>query len=310
MAPANELMARRIANEVLDALGIMEYPVDPEVIASRLGIEVVDAPGFPPHCYGGLVLSDGRYRIVVSTDCPSPGLRRFTIAHEVGHASIDEHTMAGLKWAEQGGAQIALSEGHFRSRRDPVEVEADHFASELLMPRRWAQQLVDTLPPGMHAIRELARRFDTSLVSAAVRYAALSTMPVLVILSKDREIEWISRSQRVDEASFIRFHAASDAWAPPGSVTRRLADNPDAVRASMHTSSAGYLAEWFPRAPQHLMVEVDAIGLGSYGRVLSLLICPNFPDPDDLYAGEEEEGRDVEDLDWRSAMRREAGYGD
>ena len=309
MALANELMARRTANEVLDGLGITAFPVDPEAIANRLGIEVVDAPGFPPHCYGGLVLCDGRYRIVVSTDCPSPGLRRFTIAHEVGHASIDEHTMAGLRWAEQGGAQIALSEGHFRSRKDPVEVEADHFASELLMPRRWAQHLVDTLPPGMEGIRELARRFDTSLVSAAVRYATLSAIPALVVLSKDREIEWISRSQRVDEAEFIRFHAAKGAWAPPGSATRRLADDPDAVRASMHASSAGYLSEWFPRAPQDLMVEVDAIGLGSYGRVLSLLICPNFPDPDDLYAAEEEEGREAEDRDWKSTMRREAGYG-
>lgn len=309
MASANESKARRVANEVLDVLSISQFPIDPDAIADRLGIEVVDAPGFPPHCYGGLVLSEGRFRIVVSTQCPSPGLRRFTVAHEIGHASIDEHTES-LRWADQSGEQVALSEGHFRSRKDPIEVEADYFASELLMPRRWAQNLVDTLPPGLDAIRELARRFDTSLVSAAVRYATLSTLPVVVILSKNREIEWITRSQRADEATFIRFHAAKETWSPPGSATRQLAEDPDAVRAALQASTAGYLSEWFPRAPEDLRVEVDAIGLGSYGRVLSLLMCPDLPDPDDLYTGEDDAGYDGEDQDWKSTMRREAGYGD
>lgn len=306
MPKGNELMARRVANQLLDDLGITEYPVQPEAIATSLGIEVVDAPGFPPNCYGGLVFSDGRFRIVVSTACPTPELRRFTIAHEVGHASIDEHTQ-GLTWADQGGDQVALSEGHFRSTKNPIEVEADHFASELLMPQRWAQHLVDTLPQGVDTIREIARRFDTSLASAAVRYVSLSSAPVLVVLSKDRTIEWISRSRSIDDVSFIRFHAARDAWAPPGSATRLLADDPEAVRACRQTSSAGYLFEWFPRAPKHLTLEVEGVGLGSYGRVLSLLMCPDLTDPDELYLAEEEQ--DPEDRDWRSTMRREAGYG-
>jgi hypothetical protein len=300
-------MARRTANQLLDSLGVTEYPVDPEAIATRLRIEVVDTPGFPPHCYGGLVLSDGQFRIVVSTACPTPELRRFTIAHEVGHASIDEHTQ-GLEWVDQAGQQVALSEGHFRGTKNPIEIEADHFASELLMPQRWAQHPVDTLPPGIEAIREIARRFNTSLASTAVRYATLSAAPILVVLSKDRTIEWISRSPSVAETAFIRFQPAKDAWAPPGSATRVVADDPEAVSASKQASSAGYLFEWFPRAPKHLTVEVEAIGLGSYGRVLSLLMCPNLPDPDELYL--EEEGEDAEDRDWRSALRREAGYGD
>jgi hypothetical protein len=78
----------------------------------------------------------------------------------------------------------------------------------------------------------------------------------------------------------------------------------------MHASSGGYLSEWFPRAPQHLVVEVDAVGLGTYGRVLSLLVCPDFPDPDELYAAEEEGLSGLEDRDWRSHLRRQAGYGD
>lgn len=306
MHRGNELKARRAANQLLDDLRITQYPVDPESIARSCRIEVVDTPGFPPHCYGGLVLADGRYRILVSTDCPTPGLRRFTVAHEVGHASIDEHTL-GLAWIDRdGGERMALSEGHFRSAKNPLEVEADHFASELLMPWRWAQGLVDSLPQGMDAIREIARSFDTSLASAGVRYAALSAAPVLVVLSKDRTIEWISRSPGIDDVSFVRFQSR-DSWAPAGSATAVLAGDPDAVRASGQASSAGYLSEWFPRAPSHLTVEVDAIGLGSYGRILSLIMCPNLPDPDELYLTEQKDGS--EDEDWRGGMRREAGYG-
>lgn len=304
---ANELMARRIANEVLDHLGVNAYPVDLEEIAMQLRCPVQDASGFPPHCYGALALLEGRFNILVSTACPTPGLRRFTIGHEIGHASIDGHTDA-LKWSDQAGARVALSEGHYRSLRDPVEVEADHFASELLLPERWARPLIDSLPIGMNAIRAVADHFEASLSAAAVRYASLSAAPVAIVLSKGETIEWVAASREVTQADFFRYNAVRTAIVPRGSATKRLADNPDAVLKSLEASSTGLLCEWFPRAPSTVSVDVDAIGLGAYGRVLTLLVCSEMPDPDELYLLEEREEAEEEKGDWRNTLRREAGY--
>lgn len=307
---ANEIMARRVANETLTTLGIASYPVDPVAIAEQLGFSVEDTPGFPAHCFGALSFVDGTFRILVSTACPTAGHRRFTVSHEVGHAAIDGHLDA-MGWMEQEGARTALSEGHYRSRKDPVEVEADHFASELLMPECWARSVVDALPVGLDAIRTLADRFEASLSCAAVRYAQLSAAPVVVVLARGHTIEWVSASREVQQAEFFRYNATRTATLPSGSATRRLADVPEAVHAGEQDSSVDFLQDWFPRAPRGLRVEVDALGLGVYGRVLSLLVCNDLPEEDELYL-QEQLGDDhgEESRDWRSQMRREAGYGD
>jgi Zn-dependent peptidase ImmA (M78 family) len=307
MRQANEIMARRIANEVLDHLEVDVYPVDLEGIAMQLRCPVQEASGFPPHCYGALALSEGEFKILVSSACPTLGLRRFTIGHELGHASIDGHTDA-LNWSDQAGARVALSEGHYRSMRDPVEVEADHFASELLMPHRWARPLIDSLPVGMSAIREVANKFEASLSAAAVRYVSVSAAPVVVVLSRGETIEWVAASREVTQADFFKYNALRTAIVPRGSATRHLAEHPDAVLRCSEASSTGLLCEWFPRAPSVVTVDVDAVGLGSYGRVLTLLICSEMPDPDELYLMEKSEVTEAEKGDWRDALRREAGY--
>jgi hypothetical protein len=308
---ANEIMARRTANEVLDLLGVDRFPVDPEAVAATLHIPVAETPGFPPHCFGALSLTDSQFRILISDACPTRGLRRFTVAHEIGHASMDHHTEA-MNWVNhESGTQIALSEGHYRSAKDVVEVEADHFASELLMPQRWAQPLVDQLPPGIEAIRTLAERFDTSLTSAAVRYAGLSAPPLLVVLSRGTVIEWVSPSREVAHADFFRYNPMRAASLPRRCATSRLADDPDGVRSCREATSSGHLCEWFPRAPRDVTVEIDAVGLGSYGRVLTLILCSDFPEADELYLREQAGAEDPmsEQSDWRTTMRREAGYG-
>jgi hypothetical protein len=215
-------MARRVANEVLSRLSIQSYLVDPDAIAVQLGLSIHDISGFPPHCFGALSLVDGKFRILVSDVCPTVGHRRFTVSHEVGHAAIDEHFDA-MQWVAQGSSQIAFSEGHYRSAKNPVEVEADHFASELLLPERWARPVVDAQPVGIKAIRDLADQFQASLSCAAVRYAQFSAAPVVVVLTRGDSVEWVAASREVRDADFFRYNATRTARVPPGSATHHLA---------------------------------------------------------------------------------------
>jgi hypothetical protein len=60
------------------------------------------------------------------------------------------------------------------------------------------------------------------------------------------------------------------------------------------------LCNWFENAPADLNVIEEAIGLGSYERVLTVLIALGPPDPDECDSGFKE-GDDPPD--WRDALR-------
>lgn len=288
-------MARRTANELLDRHGIDKYPVQPDWLAAQEEVEVVEQSGFPIHCFGAFSLEGGKPRIFVSDACPSRGLRRFTLGHELGHALIDGHTER-LVWT---GA-FALSEGHFRGSKDPVEVEADHFASELLLPTRWAKPFVEAATPGVASIRNLAQQFDTSLPCAAVRFTNLSPEPVIIVLSNGLSIEWVTRSEPFEGVPWIRLRGVKGEWAPPGCATRHLADRREDIVAGAERTGMSYLCEWFPGAPKDLLVDEEAVGLGTYGRVLTVLYCPEIPDADELY---EQDSMENSPQDWRDALR-------
>lgn len=54
-------------------------------------------------------------------------------------------------------------------------------------------------------------------------------------------------------------------------ATARIAGNPDAVATCAEDSDEAEVADWFAGANPKLTLQEEAIGLGSYGRVLTLL---------------------------------------
>lgn len=101
---------------------------------------------------------------------------RFTLAHELGHYFIDEHRNA----LQSGFAPAHLSVCEYESD-NLVEREADWFASNLLMPRPYFLQLAKDFPLGMQGILSLQRHFQTSVTSAALRYAQIGLVSCLVM---------------------------------------------------------------------------------------------------------------------------------
>jgi len=107
--------------------------VDPVLIAKAKGITLSfgryeDAfDGLLEHCCG-------RFHIYCNLDrverAGSPRAR-FTLSHELGHFYIDEHRNA----LKAGRAPSHPSFCDYESK-NPVEQEADHFASCLLMPAK------------------------------------------------------------------------------------------------------------------------------------------------------------------------------
>lgn len=308
MRSAKEEAARRAAREVLAELEIAAYPIEPEDIAraKRLAIETRD--DFPAGVFGALWRSGNKFGIIVSSGCPTPGHLRFTIAHELGHYHLDGH----VEQLFASGNQLAPSlGGHFRSQRDPLEIEADAFAGELLVPTPFAQSLLDRAPMGMQSVLLLRDAFNVSLSCAAIRLAQLAEEPLVVVLSKDGVVEWTARSAALWAHGGWARPSWKEEWSPRGSGTRRLARDTSRRHASGDDSSELLACEWCEGAPPTAVAVEEAVGLGTYDRVLTVLRFPNLPDADTAYVQSEREEREARDEhdnsgrrgDWRAPLR-------
>lgn len=296
MMQPRESLPRRTANELLDEMEIAEAPVPVDAIVRRKGLSFEEREGFPPTVFGALYRSGNQFGIVISTACPTEGHRRFTVAHELGHYHLEDH----VDRLFANGDELVLSmAGHYRSQKDPLEVEADCFASELLMPGRFVKPLVDRIGSGVSAVQALAGRFDTSLSAAAIRYSQFATVPTVVLLSKDGVVEWAATSPTLWSHRWAKRSWKGD-WAPRGSGTRRLSAAPDQVNNGAADGSTMLLCEWLEGAPGDVEAEEEAVGLGSYGRVLTVISAPELREVEEY---EEDESASEESRDWRSAMR-------
>ena len=125
-----EREVRGCATDLLAHLSVTTVPVDPVRIARRQGLAVEEGP-LPSGVYGALWKKGNRFGIIVSDACPTPGHRRFSLAHELGHYHIDGHLDAMFA----GDAERVESAGGFlHDGKSRLEREADWFASELLVP--------------------------------------------------------------------------------------------------------------------------------------------------------------------------------
>lgn len=160
----------QLAQRYLD--GVKCPPTDLDSVGSKLRVnafEVADIPG------SGELRRDGNgFRIFYSTYLPV-GRRRFTIAHELGHALL-----------EQTGSGVPR-------KGKELERLCDMFAAELLMPKsvflEMAQGEVST-----QSIIDIARQFQTSITATGLRYAELRR--VTVFACEELRVIWGKGSHR------------------------------------------------------------------------------------------------------------------
>ena len=289
-----EREVRSYATELLDDLGLSTPPIVPEWIASEVELSVEEKP-LSPGVFGALWKKGNRFGIFVSDSCPTAGHRRFSVAHELGHYHIDGHVEAMFL----GEVEVVESSGGlFRKRHDRYEREADWFASELLVPANPFVSRIRSERAGIELVRGLAREFETSLSMTAIRYAELTDRAAAAILSRDGQIEWVALSTRIREHDWSWGLQKRD-MIPPQTATWSVIRARTGFRRIPSASDSRLVCEWFEGAPPALELEEDAIALGRFGRVLTSLVIPGLPDPEELAM----QSGDEEDADWRSALR-------
>lgn len=254
-------LAEGSADKVLRELGIAKLPIDPKEIAARKEIKVEAAPATSKGFSGMLAQWDTNFGIMYATHINNTGFQRFSIAHELGHYFIPGHVEQVLA----SGAHT--SHAGFGSR-DPYEQEADFFASALLMPSSLIKPIIARQNDGLELVKVISEQCVTSLTASAVRYARVSRSAVAVVLSEGGVIDFCLFSEAMKEAKVRWLRAGSPL--PEGSLTRRFEADQASIASAREDSAQADLIDWFDCPKSHVVSE-DVIGLGAYGKTLTVL---------------------------------------
>lgn len=185
MIEARMRRARDEARRWLHQLGMRKPEhIDPVVLASELGIEIVQ---------GGLEAATARIfrvgsraRIRVSDRIVLPGRRRFTIAHECAHLVLG-HTLP----RESDLTSLLSRECQRRktATEDP-EGEANEFAAEFCTPERMVRRHCEVSPVTLAPVRAIAEMFTSSPVASAFRFAELSSERCAAVYAEQGRVKW------------------------------------------------------------------------------------------------------------------------
>jgi Zn-dependent peptidase ImmA (M78 family) len=287
-------MARQTAEAFLKREGIDTLPVDPFAIAENLDIMVEGKPESTDGVSGMLLRHGNNFGIVYATHIPSKGFQRFSVSHELGHFMLPGHPEQVIRNG------IHVSRAGFVTN-DPYELEADHFAAGLLMPETPFRKEMDRTDPGLDAIEALADQCETSRTATAIRFAELSDAAVAVIVSTGGVIDYCFLSEAMKSLPKVDY-LRKGTKLPAGTATARLAADAALVRGGERIAVAVDVRDWLGGATKAEISE-ESLGLGGYGKVLTVLVSSMISredGPDDF----DEEDEDSVLERWTPRFRR------
>ncbi|HEV2352068.1 MAG TPA: ImmA/IrrE family metallo-endopeptidase [Terriglobia bacterium] len=157
------------ARALLERLHIHSSPTPVEKVAKALGAQVRFAP-FDDELSGMIYIKD-EVPIIGVNSLHHPNRQRFTIAHELGHLELHREMITSSVHVDKDFPAL-MRDQRSATGMERLEIEANQFAAELLMPRK----LVDEVLAGEQfdiedegPIEGLARKFRVS--KQAVEYS-------------------------------------------------------------------------------------------------------------------------------------------
>lgn len=272
-APFTPFTAAAKLTHWLDAVAraghFRRFPVEVDDIAASVGaqfgwsdhiVEVGKAniPGFE----GGLFYIEERagWVLLYNENITSAGRIRFTKAHELGHYLLHREKQTEFRCTQ--GDMLHWS-GDVN-----VEMQADEFASHLLMPLTHFRDGLGDGAVDFHQLGEKSDTFGVSLTAAALRWVKSTAASAVLILSKDGFMDWAVPSDRaLKNGAFFRTKA-SPCEIPGASLT-----------AAGTTERGGQqvgAAVWFPHADSAAKLKELTIVCDNYGSTLTILcLSPN-----------------------------------
>jgi Zn-dependent peptidase ImmA (M78 family) len=248
----------RAANDLLTEFDVLKLPINPFNLCATLDVEVAPLD-LGETCDGFLLVQNYKARIGINSNIKSEKRRTFTIAHELGHLCLDVAGVSDKKIECEATGIDSFSRG-----LPEIEVRANRFASELLLPKGIVTDLVLNRGLSWNSIDEIAELASVSRTATARKFAQLTDEACAFVVSEKGVIKWFVSSStfelKIDMAARI-LHPGG----PADSATKGISFPNEFVEvpaSSWVQSSASIkeanLQEW-------------SLPLNQYGQVLTLV---------------------------------------
>lgn len=132
-------------------------------------------------CLARLIRKGTRGIIRTKSGIAELGRKRFAIAHELGHWFL--HKLESQYF-------ICTAEQMRDYKGSPLEVEANLFASELLLPTNLFRPIAENADPCLAIIKNLAGTFKTSLTATGMKFVELNCHECILVLSTNGVVSW------------------------------------------------------------------------------------------------------------------------
>jgi Zn-dependent peptidase ImmA (M78 family) len=283
--------ASLVAEQIVKGLGVVALPIDPKSIARSRGIDVIAKPMQDGGVSGMLIRYDNEFAITYATHHENEGFENFSVAHELGHYFLPGHVEAVI-----GGNAGSHESRAGYSSGDKYESEADRFAGGFLMPRHLFFPALERAGNGLGAIEGLATLCKTSLHATAIRYAQCSRDPVAIVISQGATVDHCFMSEALMNIDGIDWLKKREGL-PRNSATFAFNKDSANVLHSVRVEETSNLQHWFG-GQRSTEINEDVVGLGRYGKTLTVLYGADIPDPED-----EEDERSLFDS-WTPRFKR------
>lgn len=274
--------------------GFETFPVDPFRIAADEDIYVEEHKATEPGVSGGIIFDGPSVGIFYSTAITSPGFHRFTVGHELGHYFLPGHPEE-----LQRTGPLHASKAGFSAGDRPIEIEADHFSSGLLLPGKLVRSALDDAQIGLAGIERLALLSECSLTASAIRAAECSPYPMAVVVSQEDKICYGFLSDGFKQLGPRTYPRKGDLL--PHSATNEFNADPTNISSGKRVSGETTLADWFD-GPPNIVLDEEVTGLGAFGFTLTVFSSEELPE--DPYETEDEEAELIESYQPKFAYGR------
>jgi hypothetical protein len=236
-----------------------DAPLDVDRLAECCGVRLYEDQfdGFL-----GLWFKVGETHAVVLEERQIPTRRRFTLAHELGHACIPRHARSlSLRClaADLSGADPDKT----------TEREANEFAAELLAPRHLVGPMLTTGSISLAKGQEIADRFDISLTAGARRVVEWAGEAAALVLCENGHVMWSIRRN-----GFPYGLPGKGDPIPPGTPAAYVLAGEVGALEPQEIEAIQWLREG--EGQRSLTLLESAVRLGDTGQVLSLLWIPDL----------------------------------
>ncbi len=296
--PANRPFQLKMAKQKGEAFvrdeKITALPIDPFAIAKSRDIEVKPKPDTAGGASGMLLRHGNQFGILYATHVKSEGFQRFSIAHELGHYFLEghiDHVLPKNGMHESHAGFIA---------DDPYEQEADQFAAGLLMPGNFFKKELGRHQAGLETIEAMHILCKTSLTATASRYAELTEDAAAIVISTGQTLDYCIMSETLKalpKLSWIK----KGSRVPVGTATARFNGNAQRIADSDREEDEIDIRDWLG-GTRSVTANEQVIGLGSYGKTLTVLTCPSVQE--ETYTDGDEDDDESLMEGWTPRFRR------